>query len=234
MEKEELAIHASTLYEKAICSLKFPHILACSRMYPDYCLYITPQMNSITSEELFSEEFSSIMYQFSGIAQSQDMAQWSYLYHGFTPVDIDTAIKELLLCDLQNDDYRMVEQLYSLMQRNPDICSKKGLSYGKSLLNHVGKYNGTFVMLPTTTWFWGTLGLEYALTLLELLSLNILSSDIMENYLSRIRIVPSKQILIWMIYCILLKKYYKNVPGIPTCHTALLGSVFKLLETSDH
>lgn len=234
MEKEEHAIHATTLYEKAIYSLMFPHVLSCSSKYPDYCMYITPQMLSVTDKELFSEEFSDIMHQFSRFAQNQNMVHLNVTYHGFAPTDIDVAIKELLLCDLQDDDYHIVEQLYGLMKRNPDICNNKGLSYGKSLVNHVGKYNGTFVLLPTTTWFWGTLGLEFALTLLELYSLNILLPDTLENYLSRILFVPSKQILIWMVYCILLKKYYKNVPGIPACHTELLDYAFKLLEIFCH
>lgn len=233
-KKEEHAIHASTLYEKAIYSLKFPHVLSGLNLYPDYCMYSTPYLPTITSKELFSKEFSCVMHHFSSTVQNQEMVHWCNIYHGFTPISLSAAIEELLQCDIQENDYYMLEQLYDLMQRNPNLYCKKGLSYGKSLLNHVQKNHETFLLLPTTTWFWGSLGLEYALTLLELCSSNALSEDMLESYLSSILFIPSEQILIWMFYSILLKKYYKNVHGIPTCPLTLLDYIFKLLETACH
>lgn len=100
-----------------------------------------------------------------------------------------------------NEIFLMVKHLLQLLKAYK-YDAYYSINYGKSVINHIVRYNGQLYLLPSGDMFYGEIGFDYAYTYLEYYDLTDLFALLNDE-------IQNINVIYW-ICCILLQKYIRD------------------------
>ncbi len=101
----------------------------------------------------------------------------------------------------ENKTFLMLKHLLQLLKAHK-YDTYYSINYGKSVINHIVRYNGKLYLLPSGDMFYGEIGFDYAYTYLEYYDLTDLFA-LLNDQTQNIKVI-------YWICCILLQKYIRD------------------------
>ena len=206
------------LYLCSIYSNHFKNILPIREYSDKLFTYTMPCGERVNIKQCFEnmKEILSLLYKegeislkkltpiYEGIDFRQINASFQKNHKPYTFSNMLSELNYILdkNCALfENKTFLMLKHLLQLLKAHK-YDTYYSINYGKSVINHIVRYNGKLYLLPSGDMFYGEIGFDYAYTYLEYYDLTDLFA-LLNDQTQNIKVI-------YWICCILLQKYIRD------------------------